>query len=84
MPVEAGMRFRTQGVIIEILEVIPYETPYGGKSFLIAYRIHDHGRVTPTAHFWLRDYEARGEKLKDKLAEIASFYNEVKKKVKIT
>jgi len=78
MVVREGMRITVSHVTVEIVEVIPYQTPSGGKHFLVAYRIHDHGYVSPVAHFWISETESSTEKLKDKLAEIVDYYKQLK------
>jgi len=48
-------------ITVEIVEAIPYKDRKGFNCLLVAYRIHDKGKVLPSgsipAHFSMRIYE---------------------------
>ena len=70
----AGERYEHKGIILEIVEVMPYRLLTGRRAFLIAYRIIDGSFISPVAHF----YYLHGMKMKDIVVKVMENYLQVK------
>lgn len=72
--VRAGEEHKHAGIVVQIVEVLPFHTVSGRGELMIAYRIKDGKYTSPVAHFWM----SVRDDIRPKIKQVADYYVQVR------